>query len=406
MKKVLFYSIYLVCILLLASCSRTNHMQPELEMKKYPSPTDKMIFMVIEPWYGNPSTWPSGDWCHWSWNSHYPGDSDFLFLHGYRDIAASYYPLIGAYDSFDLVVINWQIDISKAMLADCIMIDYYGYGISPSSTYYQAYKIVTDKIIQEAANKSIKTVLLYETQVQKFAGDKISAIANDLQAILDNAAWINSGTYFHIDGKPVICIFEPVSYGLTSNDWHSIKSQIGDCCLISYSSDITNSFYGCFAWNLYGASIKSNVTPKPFNTIKAFADCNNNAASSWAMKANGRVSISVIWPGFNDSKVMWDISSPRITDYVTAEGTAFYDATIQSALELKNQNKWVVVATLNDWNESTSVEPSLEKGYLYAIKTKKFAEEFKEIPFNQRQPDSIFQTITGNLTNYFKGIYK
>jgi hypothetical protein len=365
----------------------------------------------MQPWYGNPIEGPSTSWFHWDFNSHYPADPTYLTVHEKRDVASVYYPIIGAYDSYDPKVIIWQIDICKAMLIDCIMIDYYGDGISPVSAEFQHYKAVTDRIISQAADKGIKVVLLYETQVQKNSTNMVADILSDLNSIINNTGWMNSKAYLHYNCVPVICIFgiDRLHY----DDWSTIKNTIGSkACLVAdtqpyqYESDYKDNtaFNGCFKWHLYDDSINSTVDPI-YTIVKTYADGLKNDCEYWAggywwinkgiSPPNNRFAFSIIWPGFNDSGVLWGPGGlPKVENfYSTTHSYWTYDAVTDAVLnptDTFGSNNWVVVATLNDWNESTSIEPSkpnlyrpgdpIDNGYLFAIKTKQFAEIFKAVP--------------------------
>lgn len=241
----------------------------------------------------------------------------------------------------------------------------------------------------------------------------VNDILDDLNSIINNTAWMNNNAYLHYDDVPVICIFG-IS-GLRYYEWDTIKTSIGNKAFLVadtqpyiYENPYQNNtaFNGCFAWSLYGDSIKSTENPT-YDTVKTWANDLNDNCGWWATQGSDRFAFSIIWPGFDDSEVLWGPGGlPRKTNFFTSDkpddDTSFYDATIDAALNSTYSNNWILIATLNDWNESTSIEPSKEKGYLFAIKTKQFVEKFKNVPDAQKQPDSIIQTITEsyNFTEY------
>lgn len=403
MISIKFVAVGLFIVLFALTGCRNNDI-PRTYSGIDPKPTDKTVFIEMQPWYGNPVEGTSSGWYHWDYNCHYPADDTFLANHGKRDVASVYYPIIGAYDSYDINVINWQIDICKAMRIDCIMIDYYGDGISPESAEFQHYKNVTNRIIQQAETKGMKVVLLYETQVQKNSANMAGDILGDLNSIINHAGWMNSSAYLHYGNIPVICIFG--TYRLPDTDWAAIKTSIGNkACLVAdvqpyryeYPYQDNTAFNGCFEWDLFNDAIKSSVNPS-YSMIKAWAESLNNDCGWWAMQQEDRFAFSMIWPGFDDTAVNGWGGGPRVTNFFTSDRptdhTAFYAATMEAALHPAYPNQWVLIATLNDWNESTSIEPSREWGYSLAVKTKQFAEAFKGISDGQKQPDSIIQTIT------------
>ncbi len=369
-----------------------------------PRPADKAVFMAVQPWYGNPIEGKSIGWYHWDFNNHYPADGSYLARNGKRDIASVQYPIIGAYDSSDLRVIDWQLDICKAMLIDCIMVDYYGDGLLPASAEYQYYKTVVEKIISRAELKDMKVVLLYETQIRQSSTVPEADILKDLNAIIDNRKWMNSKAYLHYNNTPVICIFGV--YRLRHYEWSAIKNSLrGKVCLVADTQPYqyenpyidNDAFNGCFKWDLYNEEIKRGANPD-YKTVKNFADRLNNDCGWWVTQGSDRFAFSTIWPGFDDTAVDGWGNGPRVVDSFTSDrpddNTSFFSATMDAALHPSYPLAWVMVATLNDWNESTNIEPSRELGYARAIKLKRFAEEFKGVPENMKKPDSIIQTIT------------
>jgi glycoprotein endo-alpha-1,2-mannosidase len=56
--------------------------------------TSANVHIFYYPWYGNPTT--SGEWIHWNQNGHTPP----------ADIASSFYPVLGAYDSLDPAIVD------------------------------------------------------------------------------------------------------------------------------------------------------------------------------------------------------------------------------------------------------------------------------------------------------------
>jgi glycoprotein endo-alpha-1,2-mannosidase len=401
--RVSAFSLFLA-ILTLSGCLFPPATQAPPYTGTDPKPSERTVFIEMQPWYGNPVDGPSDGWYHWGLNGHDPADGAFLSANGKRDVAARYYPLIGAYDSRDAGVIAWQIEICKAMLVDCIMIDWYGDGRSPDSAEFRHYGEVTDRIIRQAESARMKAVLLYETQVQKDSPAVARAVLADLESIIGNTAWTNSPAYLHRNGIPVICVFG--AGRLRHYEWASVKKAIGaraclvaDCQPYRYENPYRDNtaFDGCFEWDLYNDRLKSSANPD-LAAVRSWANGLNDDCGWWAGRGEGRFAISIIWPGFDDTAVNGWGGGPRVTNFFTndrpGDNGSFYGATMEAALNSAWSNDWVLVATLNDWNESTAVEPSREKGYAYAIQTKRFAESFKGVPDNRKHPDSIIRTIT------------
>ncbi|WP_414931272.1 hypothetical protein [Vibrio europaeus] len=403
-NNILLKKFLVITAILMAGCHSEDYYIYSSDNLEYlgsdPNPEEKTVFIEMQPWYGN-----DNNWYHWSNEYHNPDDIYHLEVIGERDISSIYYPLIGAYDSYDTMVIDWQIDISKAMLIDCLMIDYYGDGGFPYNEEFKYYNKVTDKIISRAEVKDIKVVLLYETQIHNNSQGRVDNIISDLVNILENTKWMNSKAYLHYNNVPVICIFGVNK--LAHYEWELVKDSLGDKVALvadtqpySYETSYQDNlvFNGAFAWSLYGDSIKSSESPS-FEVVKTWAELLNDSTGWWANQEDNRFSFSVIWPGFDDSEVLWGPNGlPRTVNYFTddysSDETSFYRATMDAALNSTYSSNWILIATLNDWNESTQIEPSKEKGYLYSIKTKQFIEKFKGVSNIERKPDSIIQSIT------------
>lgn len=172
----------------------------------------------------------------------------------------------------------------------------------------------------------MKVVLLYETQVHDKSENKLKNITEYLKEILENKDWMNSKSYFHYNGVPVISIFGV--HKLSYYEWGDIKGFFGDKVVLiadttpcQYESSYQDNlaFNGAFAWSLYGSTIKSTEKPS-FDMIKKWSKNLNDSTGYWANKKDNRFSFSIIWPGFDDSGVLWGPDGlPRKTDYSTSD---------------------------------------------------------------------------------------
>jgi len=99
-----------------------------------------------------------------------------------------------------------------------------------------------------------------------------------------------------------------------------------------------------------------------------------------------------VFPGFNDAKV-WGWNNDSVQRIINITGPTFYEQSLNAILNEKDRFDWVLIATFNDWNEGTIIEPHTDEDPLYtrAIMTQNFVEEYKGIsPLD----DSIIERLT------------
>lgn len=371
----------------------------------------KFALAEHQPWYGN----KDDGWYNWGLFGHDPSQ----IIEGKPDTASAYHPTIGAYDSLDPAVIEWQIDIAKAMLIDGFMVDYY-------ADFNPRYKNVFETLVTKAENNDMKICILYEPKIHYSdwgdpdltSAQRLYAVKNDLKYVIDQ--WGGRKGYLKYKGKPVIGIFDmDAAYyvnderrEITPQDWANLKNDLttegydfhlmGDAAPNEYYSDIAQwypSFNGMFNWNIVHDSLLEQSNPTDEIVYNWVRDINNHTKLFSYADDEERLGISLIWPGFDDSGVNgWGSGIIRKEPFDLGSGVCFYDKATEAVMD--NITNWVMIATMNDWNESTIIEPSLENGYLYSIKTQNFLEQYKEAA---AVPDSDMEIIThaylSSLTN-------
>lgn len=368
-------------------------------------------------WYGNESI----GWYNWEYfgiGTPYAHDPDTIKANGQRDIASSHYPLIGAYDSGDPDVIQWQVDLSKAMLIDCLFVNWYG---DPAVNNYAdparftAYKNAFNTLITKAEEKGLKACMFYEPKIHfdkqtviyepenNSRGERIQGVINDIKSIC--ATWGDRKGYLHYNGKPVVAVYGLTVYGLTAPEWQEIYDGvtqehpvhlIGN--LVRGGEDL-ETYYPVFGgmchWRtrpeFLGNHRGIDWNPLP-QTISDYSKYMNRKAGSWAGEdPMNRHAISIIWPGFDDRGVYGWSDDPEELYFTPGRNGDFYLKT-QEGASLAGAN-WVMIATMNDWNEGTSIEPyaDIPDPYLYCKMTQNFIEDFKGVP---AKDDNLMRDIT------------
>ncbi len=112
----------------------------------------------------------------------------------------------------------------------------------------------------------------------------------------------------------------------------------------------------------------------------------------WRAEAEDeRVAVQTVWPGFDDSGVGgWGQDNlpgedgvPLCVRVASDFAGAFYTTTVASALE--NDASWIQIATWNDWNESTRIEPAWHPEFLGPL------------PVGQQRPAAVDAHVFGRL---------
>jgi hypothetical protein len=367
-------------------------------------------------------------------------------------------PRIGPYDSTNDDLIDYHLELCKAMLFDVMLVDYYGHQYGKEDYQRTAF----GKLVQEADDKDMKVCAFYEPKlhllewgdlpyvisnineldanetatVNAYIDDvtvynditeisdvndvmhyiKMAAIQDDIEYILTN--WSGEKSYLAYRGKPVVAIFGlsiTEEKGMEQQDWTDIYDNltvhdgsydfifIGDAT--PGDSDLSgwyDMFTGMMNWHLVGEDIMDKASPTQQDVFERSRDVINGRAVNWADDGQGRFTVGLTYPQFDNLGVggwlpifeygSWNYYIHRTMSW---EGD-FYTKTNQGLMEHSSDIDWVVVATFNDWNEGTAVEPSIEDGYLYSILTQEFLEDFKGI---SDEPNDMMEQITEKYIN-------
>jgi hypothetical protein len=113
---------------------------------------------------------------------------------------------------------------------------------------------------------------------------------------------------------------------------------------------------------------------------------------SWVQTApQERLGILTVWPGFDDSGVGgWGLANlagedgnPLCVRIADPFDGAFYGTTVSAAFD--GNYDWVQIATWNDWNEATRIEPAWDAGFR------------EPTPFGQQVPPAWSDQVFGRL---------
>ncbi|MEM6691336.1 MAG: glycoside hydrolase family 71/99-like protein [Planctomycetota bacterium] len=288
------------------------------------------------PWY---TAQPASDQWGWHWTmNHF---SPQRMKDGKNEIASHFYPMVGAYDSGDVDVLEYHLLTMKIAGIDGVIVDWYGltklndYALLHENTY---------RLLQQCERLKMKFVICYEDQTlaalieakrldQK---DRVSHVVEEINWL--GKYWFKSPSYVRFNRKPVLLSFGHA--GLNDGEWQQVLDRVGSPVAYYSQGYRRPGAVGGFGWPVPQEGLEHNE-----RFLKA--------AGEWSD------TIPVAFPRFMDIYKEAGIGDgyPTISD---DDGRTFR-ATFESALELNS--RIVQIATWNDWGEGTQVEPSEEFGY-------------------------------------------
>lgn len=365
-------------------------------------------------------------WRMWRWVSPNACDSSFSdFFHdpdcatsstclrtnGRRDLAVTTLrgedelPLVGAYDSRDRDVLRYHIALAQAAGIDHFIYDWLGHRLALQSINEGREPInhacfeALEEIAEENGN-DFKLAVMYEPKVHFLgwvAGEstlqaKINGIIDDLVWLVEHQAAQRSA--LRHDGRLVVFIFSDEvcnfdgSQCLDSAAWtticQSVEINTGEALfLIGDRVPVPGAaMKGVSIWKLVDLDLLkyrtyqdlANATPTlplpELARLTEHLESTHFAGRDWQRGDDGeRVAVAVVWPGFDDSGVSgWGVPNligadglPLCVRVIDDFQGAMYPTVVASALE--SGADWIQIATWNDWNEDTHLEPAWLEGY-------------------------------------------
>ena len=328
----------------------------------------KSVFAVYLDWFGQ-SKWT--DWAHWEWTGKMPHNPRNFIAADQRDIASINYPLVGPYRSDDPKLIRYHTRLAKSIGIDALVVDWYTYKDTPNTDLAYMDKNFS-RMINIAEEEDYNLSVLMEPKIH-FNGwiphgsrkESVKAVEDDFRHVLKN--YSERKGFFKQDKLPVMFVYE--TWRLTPEEWNYVVEDLEkEGHYFVLVGDVTDPKYlgpfsSLYEWPNYdgvakeGDSYHNHVLQNLGKTIGKRKDVVPSAS---------------VWPGFNDTGVWGWGDGPRILDRKDGD---FYQTTWNAALN--NNPRWLAVATFNDWNEGTQIEPSRENGYEYLRQTSEYIGRFK-----------------------------
>ena len=353
--------------------------------------------------------WTTGTPCDLGWDGldHDPdcdGSPDCRRANGRRDAAVSVLsgaenlPLAGTYDSRDPAIARYHVRLAQAIGVDHFVFDYLGHTLAEQTRSNgmdalneDSFEVLLEEV--DAMDGSFRVAIMYEPKVH-FLGwvsgettleQRRAGVVRDLIHFA-SAYGSHRGVLRH-DGRLVVYVFRNSlqwgGLGMSPEAWSEAQREVerrtGERIFLVADNEPGegSAFEGLSRWNLVSrdyllfrtfGDLRHRTPSWPdasVDTLEAHSRGVSGSVRSWAWREEEqRVAAAVVWPGFDDSGVAgWSSTNllgedglplcVRVAD--TMEG-AFFATTQAAALECRPD--WIQIATWNDWNELTQIEPA------------------------------------------------
>lgn len=362
---------------------------------------------------------PGLQWRNWRWTTGTPCDPGWEGLNhdpdcdvsldcrrsnGRRDAAvselsgASKLPLAGTYDSRDPAIVRYHVRSAMAVGVDHFIFDHLGHTLAEQTRASgmqalneDSFEVLLDEV--DAMDGGFRVAIMYEPKIhfqgwitsEETLAERRAGVTRDLIHYASTYGR-RRGVLRH-DGRLVVYVFrnslEWGGEGMSPAAWRSalekVERSTGErLFLIADNQPGEDSVFGGLSrWSLVSRDYLRFRTfgdlrhmtpswPEPsVGLLEAHARGVASSVRAWAWsEGEGRVAATVVWPGFDDSGVAgWggmnltgEDGLPlcvRVADEL--EG-AFFATTQAAALDCRPD--WIQIATWNDWNELTQIEPA------------------------------------------------
>lgn len=282
------------------------------------------------PWF-EPGGW------HWTMNKTWPEGR----------VASHFRPIIGAYDSADPLVVELHVAWMKLAGFDGVLADWY--GIEETYDYPMIHR--RTQLLFETATRAGMTIgIVYEDQS---IGNPIKNGVTEASQSVPLAGkvghylgqdWLKRRNWWRIDGKPVIAVFGPQHFG--DLEWASFREGTGPIQLLTLHDPRPGSD-GVFDW------------PLPARGLEWTWDWPERRASE-------PIRVTVAFPRFLD---FYEEGGQEGHPDLPDQDGSTYRRTLEAAIEARP--KAIQVATWNDWQEGTQIEPSVEFGMRDLVETQR-----------------------------------
>jgi hypothetical protein len=319
------------------------------------------VFCFYYNWYGNPAH--DGKYIHWAHPvmRSGPSDSTTRSLPGGNDIAANFYPALGAYSSLDGAIVKQHMQMIVQAGIGVIVVTWWNKDDFMDKSI--------PLILNEAAAAGIKVAF----HIEPFNGRNAVTTRQAIEYITDtygkHPAFYRSTKH---QNKPFIFIYD--SYLTPAKDWAELLQPNGAVSIRNTKYDAV--MIGLWVKKNEEAFFKGSGFDGMYTYFAASGFTYGSTPANWpAMQqwavANKKIFIPCVGPGYIDTRVRpWNDKTTR-----ARAGGAYYGDMFKKAIESKAP--YIGITSFNEWHEGTQIEPAVP----FAPK------EFKYLDYTPAEPD-------------------
>lgn len=337
------------------------------------------------PWFrAEPMPDGSTRWEHWPWFGKGPKhDPDDVAPDGRRDLASVFYPMIGPYHGADPDVIEYHVRTARAAGIQGFIADWYGPGTYTDDVFGRLAEAADSNDFRVAVCLEEKT--FFPNYSKAATREEAQAeMSRQIEHVLQTHA--RRPSYFRFDGRPVFFLFNNHQDGalgrhvFSPEEIAAVLDRLPEKILLvrgHTEPDYWGTARGAYAW------IGDAAYRRQFYETAAEA------------RKEGRLDFvaGVANPGFNDTGVWGWGHGPRVTP---RRGIREYE---EQWLDAEGESLDLIqVATWNDFNEGSTIEPAVEYGFDFVNLTEQFVGRITGRPVDlsdNDQPLKDFQRKKG-----------
>ena len=282
------------------------------------------------PWYGNPTI--DGKWIHWTQNNHLPPE----------DIAADYYPALGAYSSNDPAVIAQHMEWLRQAGIGVIISSWWGQGSREDRA--------VPLLLQTAEHYGIKVAFHIEPYRERTAESLVSDIQYLYQQYGNSPAFFRSTeTSRYSPSTLPKGMFFVWSIGVQGAENNPVEANYWRQAMDSIHALPEGALI--IANILQGDWIAGGHVDGLYNYATLHLE--ENGGFDWARSLPpDALYVPSVIPGFSAKRVGYAERT-----FVPREEGATYSAQWTSALSVGIQPALVTITSFNEWHEGSIIEP-------------------------------------------------
>jgi hypothetical protein len=333
-----------------------------------PAAGPRLILAHYLSWYKTKTF--SGDWQHWNWDPNGDGPDDAgdhdpsrYRLDGFQDLAAVHRPLLGPYDSRDLLVLEYHLALAWAAGIDGFVINWLGPRDREGIDQAVLALFDTAERMRQAYGLQFYLAISFDEQQldRSVPTAAVEQAAINLKYLIDTYA--NQAMYLSFQDQPVVFYFELWQDGqpglLTPEALGKLQEAQDPMTLLYMGAESPYLAFtdGFFSWI-------SGANGDPLDWGSAYLDWVYPEMAAQTQSLGLGLTVGGVWPGFDDSGVNgWGQGSR----YIGRQDGQVYQMTWETAHQAVagRETNWIQILTWNDWNEGTEIEPSVDFGYTY-----------------------------------------